>query len=492
MKNQLLLTLATSCILLACNKGATQDSAPAVTPVAATATVTVDCGVNLGTIQNSLFSRANITFTGGTLNGTPLKTTDNNYLIGNGIAKEATRLFISTSTVKDNGINNYDAYVTDAARVSKELLVVLSSSTTGNGLDTAGYRSLVRQILTHYKALAPNMVYIEAVNEYDLFTSPKVDDATYYNTFYRVIYQEVNRQNALLRAGVKPLQVGGPCVSKWQADKVQNFISNYAADTGPHKKLDFISYHEYCSWNTPTGTKTDQLIQLGTRRSTIEGFLSASGLNTNIPVFVTEHGIFPGDKLREAGSPYTVADGLLMAAASAATYNYYYVTSGNNKMLPFLWDTRFDTNPEKSIFAASADYGINVPTPFGNTIMALKLMDSVRVKSTSTPIDVNSGLGVYGMATTSAGKVNVLIWNWQHRNTTAHIIDINIVNLPAGFNGKTITMTRRLIDSKTSNFLSDKTKAELQVVETILNFNPAKYTVTLPCNAVTLLTLTAN
>lgn len=491
-RNHLLMTFSLLLMILACkkNNGADDSTGPKEDTTVFTAGVTIDCNVLQGVIRNSLYSRANITFTGGTASsGAPLKTVDNDFLIGKGISKEAARLFISTNTVKSNGINNYDAYVQDASRVPKELLVVLSGYITGNGTDTVEFRSLVRQVLEHYKALAPNLVYIEAGNEYDLLTSPQTDDITYYNKYYRVIYEEVNRLNSRLPATVKPLKVGGPCISQWNPVKMENFIKNYRADAESSKRLDFISYHEYCSWNTSGVTNTDHLIHLGTRRSTIEGWLEANGLSTDLPVFVTEHGIFPGNKLRAPGSPYNEAPGMLMAAASAATYNYYYVTTGNNKLLPFLWDTRFNEYPEKSILADNSKYAINVPTTFGNTIIALSMMDSVRIKSSSQPVDTNTGLGVYALATMSTGKINVLIWNWQHQNVKTHTADVSLTNLPASFSGKRITMSRRVIDGQNSNFLYNPLKANLQIVETVYDFNPSHYTLSLSPNEVVLLTL---
>ncbi|ANI89618.1 hypothetical protein A9P82_10155 [Arachidicoccus ginsenosidimutans] len=489
MKNIFLFCLVQILLITPACKKDKLNSQPSKPDSTSTASIQVDCGDVYGTFDNSLYRRANITFTGGNVGSNPLKAIDNDYLIEKGIAQKAARLFISVNTINDLGISNYDNYVADAKRVPEKLLVNVSGSVTGSITDTAQYRTLVRQLLTHFKAIASNIVYIEATNEYDLF-SPAISDEDYYNIYYKIIYQEVNRYNASLPEGQMPLQVGGPCISQWNSTKMQNFINNYAADTDHNKRLDFISYHEYCSWNTKGETNTDHLIQLGTRRSNIENWLTAKGLSADIPAFITEHGIFPGNKLYESGNPYTEAGGMLMAAASAATYNYYYVTTGNNKMFPFFWDTRLTDHNEKSFFADNTKYGVNVPTTFGNTILALSQMDSIRIKSTSAPIDNTTGFGVYCLATKDANSVTALVWNWQHRNSATHTVDVSFSNLPSAFSGKKVKMTRSVIDSTHSNFLYDASHANLQTVDSSADFNISKYSITLAPNVVSLIRLT--
>jgi len=465
-------------------------------PLADTAILQTDCGVLQGDYTN-MSSAANITFTGGnTASGTPLKTVDNDFLIGKGIAGSAVRVFVAPATVQSSGLSNYDNYVKDASRVAGAVLMVISGPTqvgTGSQFsDTATYRSLVRQILSHYKALAPNITYIEAVNEYDLL-SPVVGDSAYYAIYYKMICQEVNRLNAGLAPGSIPLQVGGPCTSSWKSSKIQNFINHYAADRDTvNKRLDFISYHDYCAWNTTGETKTGQLVKLGTRRSTLEGWLSAKGLSTDIPLLVTEQGIFPGNKLRESGSPYNLASGdwLLMQAASIATYNYYYSVTGNGKIQAYTWDTRLDPNPEKSLFAPYPLVGTNKFTPFGNTITAMTLMGATRVQSPAPVIDTATGFGVYELTTVDSNRITAMVWNWQHLNQTTEAVNLKFTNLPAAFQGKKIQMVRRLIDSQHSNYFFDSSRADLQIVDTVTNFNPGGYSLVLQPNVVTLLTLT--
>jgi len=461
-------------------------------------TLAADCSTSNGSYIR-MSATADITFTGGnTADGTPLKTVDNNYLITNGIAKDIVRLFIAPSTVRTNGLANYDNYVRDAARVPGQLLIVLSGlvqwdSPTVPYADTAAYRSLVRQILHHYRAIAPNITYVEAVNEYDLLSKPTVGDSAYYYVYYKLINQEVNHFNDSIPAGITPLQVGGPCTSSWNSTKVRAFINHFADDPDPRKKVDFFSYHEYNAWKTNAETNVNQLIKVGGRRDSLEAWLAARHLSTTSrPLFVTEEGIFPGSKLKDPGNPYNLASGswLLMQAASACTYNYYFATKGHARVKTFAWDTRLDTNAEKSILAPSAVYGPNKPTPFGNSIIAMTLQGSMLLQSPAPLIDSSTGFGMYELVTGDSNTITALLWNWQHTNTITRTATLSFANLPAAFQGHKVHMVQRLIDSLHSNYFHDSAHAGLTISDSSDNFDVTNFSITLPPNAVTLLTLT--
>jgi hypothetical protein len=464
-------------------------------PAAFGQTLAADCGTSNGNYVR-MSATANITFTGGNIaDGTPLKTADNNYLIANGIARDVVRLFIAPSTVRTAGLANYDNYVSDAARVPGQLLIVLSGLTQWDAgstySDTAAYRSLVRQILHHYRAIAPNITYVEAVNEYDLL-KPAVGDSAYYYIYYKLINQEVNHFNDSIPAGTTPLQVGGPCTSSWNSTKMRAFVNHFADDPDPRKKVDFFSYHEYNAWKTNAETNVNQLIKAGGRRDSLEAWLAARHLSTTSrPLFVTEEGIFPGTKLYDAGNPYNLASGswLLMQAASACTYNYYFATKGHGRVKTFTWDTRIDS-VEKSLLARYVPYGTNKPTPFGNTIIAMTLQGSNLLGSPAPLVDPATGFGLYELVTGDSNKITALLWNWQHINNTSATATLSFTNLPAAFSGHKVHMVQRTIDSLHSNYFHDSAHANLTITDSSNNFNTDSFTLTLPPNAVTLLTLT--
>jgi hypothetical protein len=442
-------------------------------------TLTVDCGTTYGGFPD-MQSRINISFFPDSQAW--LAAADGDFLIANQFATNAVRIFLNPGTVQKNGIGNYDNYVNEVKRVTSAILVTMGPSPD---MPPATYRTLMRQILEHYKALAPNIVYIEAMNEYDL---SGISDTEYYNTYYKMFYQEINSFNATLPAGVPKLKVGGPTTG---FDRVGTFIRNYAADTDPNKKLDFICFHEYQVPRVDTVHQNDayHLPMLGTRRDEIESMLASNGLPTTIPCYVTEHGIFPGSTFSRAGFTLDNVTNL-MQAASAATLNYYYVTTGRGRMYPFVWNSR-TSSQQKAMYANATNLSeVGVLTPFGNTIKMFSLLTQPRAKVTATAVDPSNGFGVYALPTADTDIVSVMVWNWQFTAGNSSNVTLSFNNLPAAFAGRYVKMTRVLIDSTHSNNLSPSGNADLQVVASSNAFSTTGYQFSLEPNALTQIILT--
>lgn len=422
---------------------------------------------------------------------------DDDYLNLHGLANNAVRIFLSPETARLNGVGTYKDYVNDAAAHASALLVAISApgATTS---DPSTYEYWVAQILAYYKALQPSkFIYIEGFNEPDLYkvSGTTITPEQYYDDYFTRFITEIKIANDNRPAGSPEMQLGGPVTGRWHDDNpsldtdwLGRFLTRYHADTTTaNKRLDFISYHEYASFGSTAITRPDNLVTMKNRRSFIEGKLSAASLPTSLPCFITESGIYPGGNFDCGGYPIT--SGIVMQAASQATMAYYFVAYGSGKMIPYVWATRIDQHQEKSFFIPQSD---QVLTPFGHTVSLYGRLDPTRVQATMSPdpTATTDGFGVYALPTIKTDQVAVLVWNWRHDSTTSSsTVTISWSNLPSGFAGHTVHMTRYLVDSSHSNYLASYASAGLYTAASISNFAISGYSLTLEPNAVNLIVL---
>lgn len=458
-----------------------------------TSTISVNCATNNGSFFY-FSSRMNIPFYYGcSFDSLSRLRSDVSFLSGNALSTNMVRVFMSPETIKfaSNGVNTYDDYLTAVTPLAANVMVAISPP--GNTITTLDdYQGFVETILYHLKStFTTTNFYIEAVNEPDL---AGMDDATYYS-YYQRFCIEVKKANDLYPSS-PALKLGGPVFSNWNPTRLQAFLANYGNDhTTANLRLDFISYHEYASFKAGAAVSPDNLAQLKNRRSDLESWITASNGVTgrnNIPVstpaYVSEEGIYAGGNFDCGGYPIT--DAVVMQAASIATMNYYYVVNGNLRMTPIAWADRIDQHQEKSIFVPQSD---QVLSPFGNTVKLLSRLDSTRAAATMSPdpTTTTSGFGVYALPTTKSNQVAALVWNWRHDDTTytSANITISFTNLPSGFTGHNVHLTRYLIDGTHSNYLNSYASASLYTSDSINNFNVTNYTFSLTNNAVSLIVL---
>jgi len=147
------------------------------------------------------------------------------------------------------------------------------------GVTMEDWKTIFKKAVMHYKEVCPNLRYIEACNEYALkgFIGCTVDE---YYEFYRLAYQAVNEANAELKlTGDKMILIGGPVVTGGIVTKLNLFFENFAKDPSPHKRLDFVSWHEYHNNYAATAHREGQ----------VRHMLSLRGLPKELPLFITEH-----------------------------------------------------------------------------------------------------------------------------------------------------------------------------------------------------------
>lgn len=278
-----------------------------------------------------------------------------------------------------------------ASRISDSILWIMHNAygNVTNGTKTESeYRTIMYNVLKHYKERYPKIEWIEVGNE------PHNIDDNYYNG-YKVTYSVINQINNEVNNGPK-LKIGGPVTAGPDMTKIGQLLDYYVADANSDKKLDFISYHNYLFGNE----KKPSIIS--SERNDVNNLLSTRGLSTNIPILVSETGVFPGSN----GTKDYTTD-ILTQAAGVASNHYYYLPQTNIK--PFHWVHDHSTNSRKNQFAPNQD---GVPTPYYNMIRMLSMLKGNRISASSNQLTSN-GIGVYGLASKDNNGVYIMNWNYQ-------------------------------------------------------------------------------
>jgi hypothetical protein len=147
------------------------------------------------------------------------------------------------------------------------------------GVTMADWKELFKRAVVHYRQLCPNLRYIEVCNEYALSGFIGCTAEEYYE-FYKTAYQAVNEANAELGLDDESrVLVGGPAVTGDIVSKLDSFFENFSRDAAPHKRLDFVSWHEYGKSYHGTALREGQ----------VQGLLDSHGIPPAKPMFVTEH-----------------------------------------------------------------------------------------------------------------------------------------------------------------------------------------------------------
>ncbi|MFI6316652.1 hypothetical protein ACIBG8_03995 [Nonomuraea sp. NPDC050556] len=329
---------------------------------------------------------------------------------------------------------SYD-YLAAYATRSKSLLVNWQSSysplVTGGSFTEAELFTAQRDTMADYKRRFPSIEWLESENEV-----PSIAD---YYPMYRFTYRVVNAVNAMGLPGPK-IKIGGPTTDIFSTRRIGQFLDLYAADQDPHKRLDFISYHQYlidtsgdpAKW---TDTKENPAA-IATERTQLNAMLAQRGLSP-LPALVSETGIFPRDRQTSLGLP---AD-LRIQAAALASMHYYYL--GQPQVTPFHWTVDHPENDRKDLFE---DTATGAALPYYNTMLMQSMLPKTRYAAASDALSAQ-GLGVYGLAGAEPGRVAVMTWNYQWTHQTTYQSKIVLTNFPSEFRTSNVLVTRYKIGS---------------------------------------------
>lgn len=367
-----------------------------------------------------------------------------------------------------------DAYLDAASTVSDSVMVNLNPTDFIEGRrPMKDLQPMLDLILRELTANYPHVDYVEVFNEPDWQfhgkqrregvpaeeTTARPDDLYRY---YVPFYKAVDKVNSKLRRSER-LKMGGPALMHQDHKWLEPFLDDYAADRDPRKRLDFISYHSYLSWDdayqSPTLYSKD-LSQVADERDNLKGWLRERRLNAKIPAFVTETGIYPGPAFDD---PDPTKD-YLKQAAGLATYNYWY--AAQDDMYLFNWCVRHRVEQRKDQLVTRTSEGpvTDTFTPYGNMMLMQSMMKDTRVSATSDAPLTDGDNGVYAMAAKDRSGASLMLWNWQHTHDTTYETTVDMSRLPSKLQKGPVRQRMYKIDATTSNYFANPAKANLQLV----------------------------
>ncbi len=443
----------------------------------------------------------------------PQRDADIRFLNEQGLHGEIYKVWVDAERIHDPKTDSYDYsglddYLADASLLSDELLMVMDTrvSVRDMGRSPADIKPIIKRIMTDLKSRFPQIRYVEAFNEPDHNLAKNVTPAGLYD-YYKVYYQAVNEINRELQPKV-PLELGGPGYMQYNETWMYAFLDRYAEDTSPDKKLDFLSWHAYGEFPEGTGDSKGPRAfhfykgnpsEIAGQRDLLNAALSSRGLDTEIPAFITETGIYPGPSFDHQDDP---RPDYLIGAAGVPSLHYWYMEQPNT--YPFNWVVRHSGEERKDQLISRArdgkhiavkggenveDLPTNIFTPYGNALKMMSLLKKERVAAQSDALV--EGKGIYSIATQDEYGAAVMLWNYQHIGNQSYDVTINMNNLPRELQGKQVRQRIYRIDDKTSNYWADPDTANLQLVSESVVTPGKTYNipVTLTANALQLIVL---
>ena len=382
------------------------------------------------------------------------------------------------------------AYLSEISSVSDSLLVnFMPLRAIESGETPAQMLPMLETVIGQLKRRFPKIDYIEAFNEPD-YNFRKTMKPTDLYRYYVPFYEAVNEVNSKLHPNV-PMRVGGPALYEFDVPWLKAFLAGYAADSSPRKRLDFISYHAYGYFDSGTSGAfhfyRSNPSALARFRGRLDALLRQAGLDTAIPSFITEMGLYPGPSFDDLEGH---ADALRQAAGMAS-YAYWFMSSSRN--VAFNWVVRIPSNWRKDELVTRPLTGHEVPTdeltPYGNMMLMMSRMKTTRVSASSDRLE--HGKGVYVLASKDGSGASIMLWNYQDKGRTGFRVALRLSHPPAALRMEPVRERLFRIGATTSNYYGDPKHPNLQQVgsRTIRMRDGYRQTVDLAPNALELILL---
>ena len=424
---------------------------------------------------------------------------DVRFLNEQGLHGKIYKVWVDAERIHDPKTDTYnyaglDDYLADASLVSDELLTVMDTRVSVRDMkrSPADIKPIIKRIMTDLKRRFPQIRYVEAFNEPDHNLAKSLTPAGLYD-YYKVYYEAVNEINRELQPQV-PLEIGGPGNMQFDQKWMYAFLDRYAADTSPEKRLDFLSWHAYGEFPEGTGDSGGPRAyhffkgnpsEVAGQRKLLNAALRSRGLKTDIPVFITETGIYPGPSFDNQKDP---RPDYLIGAAGVPALHYWYMEQPNT--YPFNWVIRHSSEERKdqlitrarnskAIAVQGGDKVDDLPTdtftPYGNAMKMLAMLKKERVTAQSNALD--KGKGIYSIATKDNYGAAVMVWNYQHIDQQSYDVNVQMGQLPANLRGKSLCQRMYRIDDKVSNYWSNPGTANLQQVSATMLRPTQRYSI---------------
>jgi len=400
---------------------------------------------------------------------------DVQFFNANGLHGRIYKVWVDAQAIHNPATGAYDYssvadYLDDVSRLSDSLLMVMDTRVLIRDRKETPeqIKPVIRTIMRDLKQRFPQIKYIEAFNEPDYNLAKSIKPEQLYD-YYRVYYEAVNEINRELKPKV-PLQVGGPAFMMYNEEWLRAFLDRFKADPASDKRLDFISWHGY-GYFEQGGGAPGQLrpyhffkgnpSEVAGQRAELERELGKRGLDTRVPAFITETGIYPGPSFDHPNDP---RPDYLIAAAGVLSLHYWYMEQP--RTFPFNWVLRHATEERKDELVTRPGKGqpplTNTFTPYGNALAMMAKLKDERVGARSDAL--SEGKGVYAIATKDASGAAVMVWNYQHVGTRSYRTRIDFGQLPPNLRGKALRQRIFRIDDKLSNYWGDPARANLQQI----------------------------
>lgn len=341
------------------------------------------------------------------------------------------------------GLHYYD-YIDSVSRHSETVLLNVrryEREVLSGTLSFDKWEEVFKQAVRHYKERCPNLRYVEVLNEPTAKNQSNLGSMENYYPFYRRAYRAINELNAEMEYGL-PVLVGGN--AGFRTEEAIRLVEDFARDSDPAKRLDFVSFHHYWAADEPS--------RVAEWEGEIDEALKAAGLPTDMPVFVTEIGYAHRWKDQ--------AEKNLWHACGMTAFQYFARRSPDLRLFPWV-----QYHSRKQIAFVQFDTRLRM-TPYGAAVKMLRMHGEKELPSRSDGLKPEgNGLGV--LATMDDGRVNIHLWNLQPDGETSVRAELHISNLPERFQDRRLSVRRFLIDSSHSNCFAESDTPDLpEVVET--------------------------
>lgn len=301
----------------------------------------------------------------------------------------------------------------------------------------AKWKEVLKTGLLHYKKRYKNLRYIEALNEWHLLRFGGLKDGEYY-PFYKACYEVVNEINDELKPEI-PLEVGGPTVYGYPLNladvdgepKLKNksrllahFLLQYAADSDPRKRLDFITFHDYGLGKNYAAIEQYQSI--------VRTMLRNAKLPENVPVYISEIGY-----ALESPKPE------LNQHQATGISELFYGLRSSPQLHPIPWVLFHEPARQLSLTAFVSGKTLSM-TPFGNT---LKMWSMQKDKEVET-LWKAPRKGLNAVASRDEHTLVLQVWN-----DSAEPVTFDVVLDSLRLIGKQMRFEEFRIDAQNNNVL---------------------------------------
>ncbi|MBU2666292.1 hypothetical protein KOI35_22575 [Actinoplanes bogorensis] len=381
------------------------------------------------------------------------------------LSVQITRVWLSPDAIltKDGWASKYRLLDQAAAYSHRIMLVILPCDKLFEKADPGECLTRTEEGLKHFKERYPSIGYVEFYNELDTEMT-----ATDYYHWYRRGYEMVNRVNAELAPSI-PVEVGGPSASGFRycetsdSGWIKDFLQAYAEDPAPGKRLDFISYHSYNLAQKELDACRQPVFppHAALEKTMLSDLLGRLGLPTDIPVYVTESGLFAGPKTGTTvdNRPNPPALDQQIQAAGMATIDMYYTLGGMDAQ--FHWGFNHDTWDRKSMFVDDVDGAV---LPYFSMVRMQTMLKRNLLTDTAVDSAPYNGRGINVLATADESGLAAMVTNYQaFDRTDEHSVTFDPGVLP--WAGRRIRFERYLIDATHSNYNANPDRAGLEKVE---------------------------